>query len=344
MNTLKYSELKWLFGSLSVLLRSGLGTADSLNLLSEESKSLHLLLLAMQENADSGLPLSEVMQEAKCFPAYAYGMVRAAEHTGHIDSVLAALASYYAERERMERQLKDSLLYPVLLTACMLAVVILLIVRVLPIFEDVYASLGGQLTGLSGKLLELSQISSRIFPIFCIILTALFFCIFLFLTSSTVRRAVISRWMRKHGERGLTKLWNTAHFASLLSLGMQSGISNEEILSLGVDLFSDIPAASECCRRCLTLLSNGIDVPTALSKSGALPDTACRMLSLGLRNGGTDSLIKEIAASLNEEASYALEKRMSLLEPAIVLTMSLLIGCILLSVLLPLIDILSLIG
>jgi type IV pilus assembly protein PilC len=91
-------------------------------------------------------------------------------------------------------------------------------------------------------------------------------------------------------------------------------------------------------------VQDGKGLAQALGETGVLPASACRLLSMGLRGGTGDTVMEEIARRLSDEADLALESRVARVEPALVLVTSLLVGIILLSVMLPLMHIMTAIG
>ena len=104
------------------------------------------------------------------------------------------------------------------------------------------------------------------------------------------------------------------------------------------------PAAAARCRACLTRLEQGEELVTALSGSGVMPAAACRLLALGQRSGAGDTAMEEVARRLEQESVAALETRVNQVEPALVLPTSLLVGVVLLSVMLPLLRVMTAIG
>ena len=110
------------------------------------------MLSAMAEQVDGGKTLSTALRESGVFPVYVCGLVEVGERTGRTEEALAALSRYYEERVRIGRRVRSALLYPAVMLALMLVVIGVLLVKVLPIFDDVYASLGGRLTVPPGPL------------------------------------------------------------------------------------------------------------------------------------------------------------------------------------------------
>ena len=157
------------------LLRSGIGLGDGLMLLAEDEtdKNLQEILRNMARRADEGAPLRQVAVEAGCFPGYACSLLSVGEQVGKTEETLAALARYYAGMARLERQMRAALLYPAMLMLVLFAVAVILLVWVLPLFNDVYARLGSSLTGLAGGLLALGMGLRRVLPGFCLVLAVL---------------------------------------------------------------------------------------------------------------------------------------------------------------------------
>ena len=155
---LSHEEISSLCLELSLLLHAGVGLGDALALLGEESdRSNRELLESMARQVDDGDPLSAAMKSAGCFPAYVCGLIEVGETSGRTEEALSALSRYYEDRVRMDRRVKSALLYPAVMLAVMLIVIAVLLVRVLPIFDDVYASLGGRLTGVAAGLLNIGR-------------------------------------------------------------------------------------------------------------------------------------------------------------------------------------------
>ena len=94
------------------------------------------------------------------FPAYVSTLTDVGERVGRIEQTLTSLSRYYENRERMDRRMQAALLYPAMLILVLLAVAVVLLVWVLPVFNDVYAQLGTGLTGFAGSLLQLQRASN----------------------------------------------------------------------------------------------------------------------------------------------------------------------------------------
>jgi len=330
---------------LAVLLHAGVLLGDGLALLAQEETGGPAQLPAeLGRQVDAGVPLSEAMRKTGGFPAHVTGMVEVGERSGRTEQALQALAQYYRRREEQAGRIRTALTYPVILLMLMLVVIAVLLSRVLPVFDEVYASLGGRLTGVAGGLLRLGRVLDGIMPVLCLLLGAALLLVAVFALSDRFRDVVLSRWRRHFGDRGVSRKLNNARFAQGLAMGMSSGLTPEDAVRLCTGLLEDVPAAAARCRTCAQQLEQGVQLTAALRETQMLPAAACRLLTLGLRGGSGDAVMEEIARRLSDEAEQALERRVAQVEPALVLTTSLLVGAILLSVMLPLMHIMSAIG
>ena len=331
---------------LALLLHSGVCAADSLYLMAEEEKDplLHTLLAEMAAAGDNGEPLHRIFQQAGCFPVYLTGLLRVGEEVGKTEETLIALACYYENQHRMQQQIVSSLTYPAILLLLMLIVIIVLLSKVLPVFNDIYMSLGGQLTNVAGGLLLLGQLLNKSMPILWVLLALLLSASTLLYLHQKLRRSVFGYWRRRWGDRGIAKKMNNAQFAQALSMGFSSGLVLEDAVELAAQLLKDCPDAAERCISCRDQLRNGAELADALGQNQLLTPSACRLLTLGMRGGFGDGIMSEIARRMQEEAQQALESAVEKVEPALVLVTSGLVGVILLSVMLPLMNIMSAIG
>ncbi len=339
--TLSYGEIAEVSLELSLLLHAGVGTGDALYLLAEDSPRKKLLS-AMAGEVDGGATLASAMRGSAAFPTYACGLVEVGEQTGRTEEALAALSGYYEDRVRMDRRVRSALLYPAVMLVLMLAVIGVLLVKVLPIFDDVYASLGSRLTGVAAGLLTMGQWLEQVLPVFWVVLAALALLGFLFTAVGPLRRGLTSFWQRGHGDRGISRKLNNARLAQAMAMGMASGLPLEEALGLSAGLVEG--GAKRRCEDCRRRLEGGEALSAALKASGLLPANQSRLLELGQRSGAGDASMEKIARDLSEEGEAALDAAVSRVEPALVLLCSVLVGLILLSVMLPLMHIMAAIG
>lgn len=328
--------------SLALLLHGGLGLADSAYLLSQEENSS--VPDSLGKWLDEGYPLSDAVEKTGGFSPYVCNMIRIGEQTGHLEETLESLADYYEENDRTIRQVKSALAYPCMILLLMLLVIAVLLIKVMPIFDSVYASLGGRLTGISAGLLYLGQALQAGLPALLAILAAILVLAVAIFRSHRFRNAVLDSWMRRFGDRGIARKFNNAHLAGALAMGLGSGLTLEMSMTLARQLLQENPGAASRLDACQQKLDAGVSLVTALQETDFLNPWAGRMLAAGIRGGNGEQVMETVTKRMLEEARQDLDDMLSRIEPTMVLLCSCLVGIILLSAMLPLMHILEVMG
>lgn len=339
-------ELSFLCRELANLFAAGISGGDAFALLAEDEGAGRFgeLFRNLSHAADEGEPLHEAFSNSGVFPRYVCALLAVGEQVGKTEETLRALGEYYTARASLLRQLKTTLLYPAVLLGVMLVVVLVLLVWVLPVFNDVYARLGSRLTGVAGGLLALGEGIRALLPVLCVILALAAVAAVLIATVPALREKLLALWRSIRGDRGMTRRLNTARFVQALAMGMHSGLTDTEAVTLAMQLSDASPAFSARCKQCLGLLEAGKGLSQALRESGLLSSGESRLLETGIRSGNAPETMAQISARLSEESEAALATAAGRIEPALVGLMTVLVGLILLSVMLPLMQIMTTIG
>jgi len=338
-------EISQICQELAILLHAGVMLGDGLALLAEEEGGkVGNLLAELGRHVDMGETLATALRESGAFPSYVVGMVEVGECSGRTEQALKSLSRYYERQDQMDRQIRAALTYPTILLLLMLVVIVVLLTQVLPVFDEVYASLGGQLTGIAGGLLMAGRALDAAMPVLCVLMAVVVGLVMAFSFSDSFRGKLIGMWRKSHGDKGISRKLTEARFAQALTMGLSSGLPLEEAVGVCATLLRDIPVAASRCRLCASRLAEGGELAETLRESEMLPPAACRLLTLGIRSGNGDAVMDDIARRLSNEAHQALEHKVAQVEPTLVLSTSLLVGAILLSVMLPLMNIMAAIG
>ena len=335
-----------LCASLQYLLHAGISGADALRMAAEgeERPAYRAALESMSDAADDGAFLSDVFRDSRAFEPYVCELISAGEQTGRLEEAMAAIADAYEKQDTLDRRLKSALTYPAVLLVIMLAVVAVLLIYVLPVFSDVYAQLGSGLTGPAAFLLGVgSTLGAVRVPLLILFVLALVF-LAVFSGVDTVRKAVLRALRRRGGRRSVAAKNDRARFALGLSMALAGGLGAEEAIELAQRLPDAGAGTQTACEEALRLLREGDSFAEALRKSGLLPAAECRVLDAGTRGGSGDRAIAQIAARLTRDSEEALEKSISRAEPVMVIISTVLVGLILLAVMLPLVNIMGVIG
>lgn len=343
MSYLPDTELGDLCLSLATLLHSGMDLSYGTSLLPASHGRKQTVIDAIKANTSTGASLSDSLPPDDC-PPYMIGLIRMGEESGKLEQALYALSEYYYEKHTRTLRIKSALTYPIILTVLMLAVIGVLLIKILPVFDRVYASLGGTMTGAASVMLQTGVFLKSILPALCVIGGVILILILLVAFVPSLRSIISRFWLTKFGDTGISRKSNDARFAQALSMGLASGMPLDEAVSLAGELNSNIPAAKTRYDACMSLIQDGHAVTDALSESNSLPADTCALLTLGQSSGTLDHLMKTVSARMSEEANQAIDALSAKIEPALVIAASLITGAILIAVMLPLMDIMAAMG
>ena len=331
---------------MSLLLHAGISTEDGLYLLSEDEsdKKNKKMLTDLANMLSEGRPLSEALREVGRFPKYVGDMVETGEQSGRLEQSFQALSAYYDRQVQLSNQIRSALLYPVILMLLMLVIIVVLLVKVLPIFNQVYAQLGGTMNGTAQMLLKLGNVLGNAMPVLCVLLGVIVLLAALLSCSGMVRGAVLHLYKKMFGGFGITRKLGEARFASAMAMGMLSGLNTEEAFRTAM-LFQDATQRTKKrYENCLKMLEEGEPLAESFKKEKILEAAYCRILDLGAKSGTSDTAMEEIARRMDDNVQMAIGRRVGRIEPTIVIITSILVGIILIAVMLPLINIMSSIG
>ena len=199
-----------------------------------------------------------------------------------------------------------------------------------------------RLGGMAAGLLTLGRGLDRWMPLLAGLLAAALASLAALSLSEGLRQRLLALWIRR--DRGLAAETATARIAQALAMGLASGLPMEEALDLAARLQGENRKAAERCRKCREQIETGAGLTESLREAGVLPADCCRLLAAGVRAGAADTVMDRLARRLAENSENHLSAAVARVEPLLVLVSALLVGGVILSVMLPLMDILSALG
>lgn len=332
--------------SLAYLSHAGISNANALALVAEDESrpKFKKVLSEMADRADHGEYMSEVFKASGCFDNYVCELLTVGEKTGRTEEALDSLSKSCEKRASLDRQLKSALVYPSVLLLIMLAVIAVLLIYVLPIFDQVYSQLGSGLTGVAGGLLHFGRVLGNLTPLLIALFVAAVVFLALFSAVAPFREKVLNLFWKSGKDKGVAAKISTARFAQGLAMCMGSGMDVDESIEMAASLPGSDSRLAEKLAEFKMLMAAGQTMTGSVKEAGLLPAAECRMLEAGVRGGSGDMAMEQISARLTEESDAALADSISRIEPTMVIISSVLVGLILLSVMLPLINVMAAIG
>ena len=168
--TLTARELSNFFGQLGMLIHSGISLTEGLAILHDESQTdtdreiITALLTSMEETGS----LTQAMETSGRFPHSSVSYIKTGEETGCLDEILNSLAQHYEQEQEVSEQIRSAVTYPLIMLGMMGIVIVVLLVKVLPVFQQVFQQMGMEMNTLSLGLLKAGSILSNYSGIFLI--------------------------------------------------------------------------------------------------------------------------------------------------------------------------------
>ena len=322
-------ELAEFCNQLSMVLRSGISTLEGLNLLLEDtqSESEQTLLEIMIEKIETTGYFYEAVSCSGVFPDYAYHMIKLGEETGTLDEILKGLSSHYTREENLSEMIRSSFIYPSIMLGMMALVIGVLLTKVMPIFSQVFEQLGQEMTGISAGLLKIGETLSKYSILFVVLSIVIILCIIGFRKKLPVYRK-------------LQYQIAACRFADGMSIVLKSGMTTEQGLELVENLVEDA-SYKENISICRNKLHEGMDFSTALHSSSLFTGTYARLASIADKTGTMDEAMSKISEEYEYHINLKITRLISMIEPTLVIILSVIVGFILFSVMLPLLGIMS---
>lgn len=341
-NQLNNQELFHFCEQFSILLHSGISCAEGLQLMLEDShvqrsKDFFAQLLTDFEQNGS---FAQTLKDSGYFPDSMISYINIGEETGCLDEVLKSLADHYEQEIEISENIKSAITYPLLMLGMMGAVIVILLVKVLPVFRQVFQQMGLEMNNFSNGLLNAGSIISRYSAVLLILILVILagFAALFFTEKGRLYLRQLSGKLPYIKEIAIST--DYARLTQAIAMGIHSGLDHIVTLEMAQNLLSQTAIKEKTARAC-KLLEDGVLFEDALSESGLFEGLNARLIIVGLRAGEADEVMNKLAKRYREASLTVTGNIISIVEPTIVIVFSLLVGLVLLSVMMPLLGILS---
>ena len=326
-------EIASFCSEMAMILKSGISSLEGVDLLREDAQTKaekELLDEIYQSVMDTGR-LDQALEETKVFPEYLIRMTQIGEETGTLDEVMESLAEHYDREEAIRRSVRSAISYPLLMIGMMLVIIIILMTKVMPVFDQVFRQFGQEMTGFSRGILLAGNALSR----YSVVCAGIYFT-----KTESGRKKLYHIGSGFAFSRELKDKLSACRFAGGMSLALKSGLTPEQGMEFSENLIEDDDFRKKVAE-CKADMENGTDIAEALVKAGIFTGVYARMTSIAGKAGMMDEMMGRIADECEEEVDEKLSSMIAVLEPTLVIILSVIVGTILLSVMLPLLGIMS---
>ncbi len=327
----------------SVMLDAGLPLVQCLEILAEQEEHRKFRGIIQQVRADveAGSSLSDAMaKHPAAFDKLYVAMVSAGEAGGILDIILQRLSQYLEKLYRLKNQIRSAMIYPAAVVTIAVVVVYVILWKVIPVFQQLFASLGGEMPFMTRVVVGASNFVGR-FGIFIIIgLVALFFAIRAYHKTHRGRRIIDGLLLKLPIIGDLLRKIAVARFSRTLSTLTSSGVPILEGLEITATTSGNaiIEDAILAVRRSV---EEGKTLAAPLRETKVFPVMVVQMVYVGEQTGALDQMLTKIAEFYEDEVDTAVAGLVKLLEPLMIVFLGVIIGFIVTAMYLPLYSVLS---
>ena len=339
------SELAAFAGQLSMILHSGISVLEGISIIRDdipEGEVRDILSGIYDELENTGF-LSEALRDSGVFPDYFVEMAAVGERSGMLEDVLSSLSGYYHRQDSFRHSIRDAFVYPLILLGMLLAVLIVLMTQVMPVFLEVFGQLGIEISGVSAAVFRISGILQVLSTALLILIITISLAIVFALRTKKGQELLSSAMYLLPFGRTAADLLSCSRFSHTLCLAMHSGLDMGESFEMAAKL-SDRKSFQKKTKTAHDLMEQGNDLADSLREARIFSGLNARMVSIGFRTGSAEEVLEHISASCQEEADDRIQSAISMLEPILTAVLSILTGLILVSVMLPLLQVMVNIG
>lgn len=330
----------------ATMIDSGLPLVQCLDIQAKQAPNptFREQLSTIKETVESGQTFAASLRKFPAtFDELYQNMVAAGEVGGILDTILGRLAIYLEKADKLKRQIKGAMMYPLATLVVAGVVVAVLLLKVVPTFETMFAEFGSSLPAPTQFVIDASKWMQANFLYMVVIVISVIFG-FRFAYRSPVGKLFIDRVMLKSPIFGdlLTKV-AVARFCRTMGTMIASGVPILEALEIcGRTAGNKVIELAVMSVR--DAISEGRTISEPLSETGVFPEMVCQMIHVGEATGAIDVMLNKVADFYEEEVDQAVENLTSLIEPLIMVFLGVIIGGLVISMYLPIFSMASAVG
>ena len=334
----KSRDLSIFAKQLYTMLHAGMPLLSCIETLGEQTEhpTLREALSFIHQDLQKGAIFSTSIQKRPdVFPPLFYSMVRSGELSGNLDRVLNNLAIHYQKEAKIQAQIKSAMTYPIIILIAAIGVTVLLIVKLVPMFKDMFN--GRQLPGITVFILNLSDLLIHKWYIIIAAIFATVFVIRTYLSTATGRLQFDRRKLNLPIIGKYMKIIVSSRFASTLAVLITSGIPIIQAIESSADITGN-KFIEKKMENVLDNIKKGSPMSFELKKLKIFPPMMISMIKIGEESGAIDTMLSKTSEIFEEELEEAIKKMTSLMEPVIIILIGGIVAVVLLSIYLPMFE------
>ena len=327
----------------ATMINAGLPLVQSLNILAAqtENKALAEVTRSVVYDVESGNTLADAFSKhPKAFSALYVNMVAAGEAGGILDTILLRLATFLEKNDALVRKVKGAMIYPgVIISVAMVAIVILLIF-VIPTFQGMFASANMELPLPTRIVIGMSNFLTHFWWAILAVIGGAVFAIRSYYASPSGRLQIDAMLLKAPVLGDVIRKSAVSRFTRTLGTLVSSGVSILEGLEITAKTAGN-QVVHNAVMESRQSIAGGETIAAPLEKSKVFPPMVISMIAVGEQTGGLDEMLSKIADFYDEEVDVAVSALLSLMEPAMIVVLGVIVGGMVIAMYLPIFDMMN---
>lgn len=325
---------------LSTLVSAGVPIVQGLSILESqaENPAFKTVLTALRSDIESGLAIADAMKKhPHAFSELYVSMIRAGEVGGILDTILERLSSYLEQAEALRAKVKSAMMYPLVVSIIAGAVTVFLMVFVIPTFKGIFASFGAELPMPTQFLIDVSDLMKSNFLVILALPFGGYYGFKRFYKTKAGQEKVDGLTLKAPVFGILLKKVAIAKFSRTLGTLIKSGVPILQGLETVATTSGNV-VIEKAIMNCRESIREGGRLVDPLKKAELFPPMVIQMIGVGEETGSLDNMLTRIADFYDQEVDTAVKGLTSMIEPIVIVVMGVVIGSIVISMFLPMLE------
>ncbi len=321
----------------STMIDAGLPLVQGLTILAEqmENRTFKAILKEITKDVEGGSTLAEALKKhPKVFDALFVNLVAAGEVGGILDTIMRRLADYIEKSEALKKRIKGAMTYPAVVVAIAILVVSVILIFVIPVFEEMFSDFGAALPGPTQMVVNMSRFMKGNIHWVIIAVVVLIFLFKKYRNSKGGRKTTDTIALKLPVFGDLLKKTAIARFSRTLGTMIQSGVPILDSLEIVAKTSGNV-VLEEIIFEVRASIAEGQTIADPLSETDIFPGMVIQMISVGEATGALDTMLNKIADFYDDEVDSAVDALTSMLEPLLMLFLGGAIGGLVIAMYLP---------
>ena len=321
----------------ATMIDSGLPLVQCLDIQAQQAQNpaFRTQLNAIKETVESGATFADALRKfPKTFDDLYVNLVAAGEVGGILDTILNRLAAYIEKNEKLKRQVKGSMAYPAVVMVVTIGCVVLLLVKVVPMYSKLFAEMGQSLPLPTQILVTASDVFVKYFVVIVLAIVGLIVLIKVAVQHPKIAYLMDNLSLRLPVLGDLMTKIAVARFCRTLGTMISSGVPILDALEICSKTAGN-KVIEEAVMQTRESISEGRTIADPLAEAKVFPQMVCQMISVGEATGALDTMLSKIADFYDEEVETAVGALTSVLEPIMLVGLGGTIGFFVVAMYLP---------